>query len=164
MPVLPVMPSRLPLSIGRNSRLIFNWRARDLFLAPLLSGQGWTTVAPQFATLADTTTKTPAGVDSLGKLIRRIAAPNWRMRDENGDGEFEEPYLIIQRNYTNPWSLTEDISNAVWTKTRCAPSGAVAMLAPDGKFTAFKLIEDATATQTHFLSRALAAAPADNTP
>jgi hypothetical protein len=46
---------------------------------------------------------------------------------------------------------TQELDNAFWTKTRSSVT-ANALQAPDGSTTAEKLVEDGTATQTHYLN------------
>ena len=56
--------------------------------------------------------------------------------------------------YRNPNLLTysEQFDNAAWTKSRATIS-ADAIAAPDGRTTAYKFVEDGTASQTHQMSR-----------
>jgi len=57
-------------------------------------------------------------------------------------------------SYTNLLTYSEQFDHANWTKTRLGTTIANAALAPDGNLTADKIIEDATASNTHFITQA----------
>lgn len=59
------------------------------------------------------------------------------------------PYAVSSKPRTNLCLQSQTFDNATWTKTRSSVS-ANAAIAPDGTMTADKLVEDATATSTHF--------------
>lgn len=59
--------------------------------------------------------------------------------------------LLIEEQRTNLLTYSEQFDNAAWTKTRSSIS-ANAAVAPDGTLTAVKLVEDATASNTHFIN------------
>ncbi len=56
--------------------------------------------------------------------------------------------FLIEEARTNLLTYSEQLDNAAWTKTRSSVS-ANAAVAPDGTTTADKLVEDATASNTH---------------
>lgn len=67
---------------------------------------------------------------------------------------FESPFISLSRcmlvdNAPNLLLQSDDFSNAAWTKTRSSVT-ANALTAPDGTATADKLIEDSTATNSHY--------------
>ena len=57
--------------------------------------------------------------------------------------------LLIEEARTNLLTYSEQFDNAAWTKTRSSIS-ANATTAPDGTVTADKLVEDATASNSHY--------------
>lgn len=57
--------------------------------------------------------------------------------------------LLIEESRTNLLTYSEQFDNAAWTKTRSSIS-ANATTAPDGTVTADRLIEDTTASNSHF--------------
>jgi hypothetical protein len=61
--------------------------------------------------------------------------------------------LLVEESRTNLQTYSEDFANAAWTKTRTSIT-ANAIVAPDGTLTGGKLVEDATADNTHFMSSA----------
>lgn len=63
-----------------------------------------------------------------------------------------ERCTLLEAARTNGWTRSEELGDAVWTKARSSIS-ANAVVAPDGATTADKLIEDTTATQTHYVGR-----------
>lgn len=71
------------------------------------------------------------------------------------------PSLLLEGARTNSWTYSEQLDNAAWTKTRSSIT-ANATTAPDGTATMDKLVEDASASTTHFLSRGIPAVT-DNT-
>jgi hypothetical protein len=58
---------------------------------------------------------------------------------------------LVEEARTNLLLWSEDFDNAYWTKTRASISANVTT-APDGANTADKLVEDTTASDTHFLN------------
>lgn len=130
----------------RRSRALLHWRADD-YAVQALAGPALT-----FAR---------AGAN--GGLVRDVAgrgrfpsygAPRFHCFDLDGDGIFEAPALLIEQRNTNLLLRSQEFDNASWTKTRATVS-ANAVMAPDGTTTADKLVEDATASNTHFLSQAV---------
>lgn len=130
----------------RRSRALFHWRADDYSVQPL-SGVPLTF----------------ARAGSNGGLVRdcrgrgrfpAYGAPRFHCFDLDGDGLFESPALLIEQRNTNLLLRSQEFDNASWTKTRSSIS-ANAVMAPDGTTTADKLVEDSTASNTHFLSQAV---------
>lgn len=62
-----------------------------------------------------------------------------------------QPKLVLEAAGTNLLTYSEQFDNAVWTKTRATVT-ANATTAPDGSLTAYKLVEDTTATNTHHIN------------
>jgi len=60
--------------------------------------------------------------------------------------------VLIENAATNSLFQSQDFDNASWSKTRTTVS-ANAVLAPDNTTTADKLVEDTTATSSHFISQ-----------
>jgi hypothetical protein len=58
--------------------------------------------------------------------------------------------ILIEESRTNLLTYSEQLDNAAWSKTRSSVS-ANATTAPDGTTTADKIVEDSTATSTHFI-------------
>jgi hypothetical protein len=69
--------------------------------------------------------------------------------DLDGDGIRETPGNLLEGSRTNSLLRSEELDNAVWTKTRSSIT-ANATTAPDGTATMDKIVEDATAGATHF--------------
>lgn len=84
-----------------------------------------------------------AGTDKL--------RPYWIDADLDGT---REAYLLSEPVRTNLCLRSEEFDNATWAKTR-ATITANADTAPDGAATADRLVEDATATQSHFVNQAI---------
>jgi hypothetical protein len=66
-----------------------------------------------------------------------------------------ERTTLLEAARTNAWTYSEDLSNAVWTKTRCSIS-ANATTAPDGAATMDKVVEDSSAANSHQVQRTIA--------
>ena len=64
--------------------------------------------------------------------------------------------LLIEESRTNLLTYSEQFDNAAWTKFRSSVT-ANAAAAPDGTTTADKLVEDNTASNTHYLQQSSAA-------
>ena len=64
--------------------------------------------------------------------------------------------LLIEESRANLLTYSEQFDNGAWTKTRATVS-ANAAIAPDGTTTADKLIEDTTASNSHFVTQNYAA-------
>ena len=62
--------------------------------------------------------------------------------------------LLIEEQRTNLVTYSEQFDNAAWAKTRCSIT-ANTIVAPDGALTADKLVEDATASDTHLLTQSI---------
>lgn len=73
----------------------------------------------------------------------------------------QAPFHFVDHPATNAWTYSEELGNAVWTKTNgTASSNAGA--APNGTVTADKFVEASDTAQVHSFSRNLAGSPADN--
>jgi hypothetical protein len=59
--------------------------------------------------------------------------------------------LLIEEQRTNLFPYSEDFADAAWSKTRSSITSNT-IVAPDGTLTGDKLVEDTTATSTHFVS------------
>lgn len=86
--------------------------------------------------------------DYTGKV--RTAAVNEPRFDHKPD-TLASLGLLIEGSSTNLVLYSEELDNAAWTKTRLSIT-ANATTAPDGAATADKLVEDATASNTHLIS------------
>jgi len=64
--------------------------------------------------------------------------------------------LLIEEQRTNLFTYSAALDNAAWAKTRAAIS-ANALASPDGTMAADKIVEDGTASSSHFVSRSFAA-------
>jgi hypothetical protein len=60
--------------------------------------------------------------------------------------------LLIEQQRTNLVTYSADFADASWTKTRSSITGNT-IVAPDGTLTGDKLVEDTSATATHFVSK-----------
>lgn len=72
--------------------------------------------------------------------------------DVDGDGVCETLALLSEGSRTNGWDRSEELDHANWSKTRCSIS-ANATTAPDGTTSADRIVEDNSASTTHFVSR-----------
>lgn len=68
--------------------------------------------------------------------------------------------LLIEEQRTNQITYSEDFSNAAWAKTRSSITSN-AIISPDGTLSADKLVEDSTASNSHYIRENISAA--DNT-
>lgn len=95
-----------------------------------------------------TRTSTGTYVDSAG-IIQTATNDVARL---NHDSNGAPKGLLLEGARTNYFTYSAEFDNAAWTfKTRCSVS-ANAVTAPDGTLTADKLVEDATASDTHYLN------------
>ncbi len=141
MALIPTLPS--PLSTrhrGRRSRALFHWRADDYTIQPL--------AGPTMAFARISTGGLVRDRHGRGRLPA-YGAPRYHCVDLDGDGVFETPTLLIEERNTNLFLRSQEFDNAAWAKTRASIS-ANAVQAPDGTLTADKLVEDNTASSTHF--------------
>jgi hypothetical protein len=69
--------------------------------------------------------------------------------------------LLIEEQRTNLLVRSEEFNEAAWTKTRASIT-ANAIVAPDGTLTADKLVEDTTASNTHFINRSVTVSGSTN--
>ena len=72
-------------------------------------------------------------------------------RFDHNPTTFESLGLLIEEQRTNLFPYSEDFANAAWSKTRSSITSNT-IVAPDGTLTGGKLVEDTTATSTHFVS------------
>ncbi len=145
------LPGRAFAQISRRSRLLFSWRARDLGLDSIGG------VSPTFARASDGGLVLGRGGQSWhGSELLRMVGPH---ADDiprfehvlNSDGIYV-PASRLEAARTNSFTRSEQLDDAAWTKTRSSVS-ADAIRAPDGKVTADKLVEDATASNSHTTGR-----------
>ena len=150
------LPGRAFSGIDRVSDLLFHWRASSLSLKPVGSST------------AGTFTRASAGGLVQGTGLRHHLDPDNQLRlvgpspdqlerwewVQNASGVYV-PALRLEATRTNGWTWSEAIDNAAWTKTRSSCTGAAidAAVAPDGEMTADKLVEDGSASTTHFMRR-----------
>jgi hypothetical protein len=130
--------------LGRAPALLLNVRP-DGTRNPVVSGQAlvWTR-AGAGGNIADT----------LGRVRPTVhSQPKYEAVDLDGDGIRETLGILMEPARTNNFGNTEDFGNAAWAKTRCSVS-ADATTAPNGTLTADKLVEDATASNSHLIQRA----------
>ena len=59
--------------------------------------------------------------------------------------------LLIEEQRTNLFTYSADFANAAWSKFRASITSNI-IVAPDGTLTGDKLVEDTTATNTHYVS------------
>jgi hypothetical protein len=111
-----------------------------------------------------------AGETVTGESVTRSTVAN--QTDANGqliskainakrDGHFRNGTrtILLEGARNNTWSNPEDLSNAVWTKTR-ATITANATAAPDAAVTGDKLVEDSSVTTDHNVGRSWSASTA----
>ncbi len=111
--------------------------------------------------VAETNTRSSVGkyLAKNGKLLE--AATNVARVAYRGP-LFDEAYWLIERTRRNRLLYSEELDNAAWSKTRATIS-ADATTGPDGAATADKLVEDATASATHFIDQAPDTTPTNDT-
>jgi hypothetical protein len=73
-------------------------------------------------------------------------------RFDHNPTTFESLGLLIEEQRTNLLTYSEQFDNAAWAKTRSSIT-ANTVVAPDGALTGDKLVEDTTATSTHFITQ-----------
>jgi hypothetical protein len=79
-----------------------------------------------------------------------LTAPAGAARFNHDPVTEESLGLLIEEQRTNLLTYSADFSNAAWTKTRSSITSNT-IVAPDGTLTGDKLVEDTTATNTHFI-------------
>lgn len=131
------LPGRSQRVLGRKSRLLFHWNARDLSLTPI------TGEAPTFV-------RATAGglvVGSDGRLRTSVhSQPRFEWYDLDGDGVFETVGLLLEGLRINKGLQAEDLTNATWLKTNTTIA-ANDLEAPDGELTEDRIVETATTTE-----------------
>jgi hypothetical protein len=107
-----------------------------------------------------------------GATVPLGASANPGLFDEGGTGFLAGDYLsiyyssfaqcVLIDNAQNFLTRSDEFDHANWTKTRCSAS-ANAATAPDGAVAAENLVEDSTASNTHFATQAVtvSASPLD---
>ncbi len=89
-------------------------------------------------------------VDAKGEVkLAESAVQRIEMADIVTAGVFDTPTFLLEKRRTNGVIRAAEFDNASWTKTRASVS-ANADTAPDGATVADRLIEDSTASATHF--------------
>jgi hypothetical protein len=73
-------------------------------------------------------------------------------RFDHNPTTFESLGLLIEEQRTNLLTYSEEFNNAAWTKTRSSIT-ANTIVAPSGALTGDKLVEDTTASNTHFVTQ-----------
>lgn len=133
--------------------------------AMTLPGQGTFTQIGARVAAVDAALSTP-GMTSVVHVPLTTGAQNYGISDFQTSGlmagsHFLVPYLSLSRcalvdNGANLLLHSEGINQAAWTKTRSS-TNADSETAPDGTVTADRIIEDATASNTHLVSQTPAA-------
>ena len=118
----------------------FWWTARD-GLNPYIGGHG------VFARASGATQ-----IDGAGQIDYAKSGEFRSNHHPNSGGRTG----LLEAQRSNGWTYSEELDNAVWTKTRSSIS-ADDLAGPDGYTTADKLVEDGTAASTHSLDRDLPA-------
>lgn len=113
-----------------------------------MDGEG-TLLALEQSTLALTRASAAAVISDLGVLT---SVANDVPRFQTDPITLAPLGILIEDTRTNIWGVTEDLTAVSWTKSN-ATITANASVAPDGAITMDALVEDATATIGHFVSR-----------
>lgn len=137
----PNLDIRLP--VNRASSLWFDWRMDYTMRSPLSLDS-----VRQAATYTRATAAT--GIDDTG-VVYPVVSGQWRTTRWLNAGVYE-PLLLLEQARTNGWSYSEDLSNAVWTKTNLTVS-TNAVTAPDGTATADRVVETDTVSVAHSIDR-----------
>jgi len=141
----------LPSSAGlrqaqKRSRALFHWRAQD---GGLLALSGHTPALTRAG-------RGGAVRGYLGKIAEQYGQhkPRLTMVDRfSPGGQPDVVGMLFETGISNSILRSEDFSNASWTKTRASVALATTLLAPRRSFEAYKLTEDATAANTHFVQQ-----------
>lgn len=137
------------LGVSQHSTLSSGPLSTKLSPALLLNFVGTTALDPR---ITFTRSTTATYYNSAGVLS--TAAINAPRLDYN-PATLASVGLLIEEQRVNLAVRSEDFTNATWVKTRSSvTSNAIA--APDGATTADKLVEDSTATSTHFCTQTVA--------
>jgi len=113
-----------------------------------------TPIARKGEDVAETFTRTGTAYYIDGQGVLQLAAANLPRINHWGDGaRLSTPRLLVEGARTNGWTYSEQLDNAVWTKTLCSIS-ANAVAAADGETTMDKIVEDGTASDEHGITRA----------
>lgn len=139
--LLRLPPPIIPGPASRHCRSQFHWRAADLAVEAL-SGQAMTLSRSNTGGYVR---------DTNGRAVFPAAnLPRWHHFDRDGDGVFEYPTLLLEPRNRNLLLRSEEFDNAAWTKTRSSIS-ANGLIAPNGLLVADKLVEDSTASNSHYV-------------
>lgn len=130
-----------------GSAVLFSYRAGGSLEASSSFGRVTSSSAP--ATYADISVG--GGLGNLSTAGSNQARVHW-MSTALNTGPRSLPTLLMEGTRSNDFTKSEELDDAVWTKTRATVT-ADATNAPDGTATADKLVEDATAAATHEFSR-----------
>lgn len=109
-------------------------------------GPGGTFTRADASTCATFITRDGLVATALANILRK----EWV--DLDGDGVRETCDLLHNSARTNTSLRAQELDNATWTKTRSSIT-ANATTAPDGTATMDKVVEDATASATHFVGQ-----------
>ena len=158
-----VLPGRAFQGTDRVSDLLFGWDARYLSLNAY-TGQAGTFARSSVGGLVQGTGLEHAlDTDNQLRLVGPASdgVPRWEwVQDENS---LWVPALRLEGARTNGFSNSHNLGNvSVWTQTSCTVS-ADAIIGPDGKTTADKVVEDGTAGATHQLQSVALPSPSDDT-
>jgi hypothetical protein len=80
-----------------------------------------------------------------------LSATNNVPRFDHNPTTGESLGLLIEEQRTNLFTYSADFANAAWSKFRASITSNI-IVAPDGTLTGDKLVEDTTATNTHYVS------------
>lgn len=155
-----ILPGRAFAQIEPRSRLLFSWRARDMTLSTIERVAGTFARASDGGLVQARGSQTWFDADGL-----RLAGPHSDdlarfeiVLDENG---VYVPALRLEDARTNTWTRSSEFDDGVYTLTR-ATIDADDVVAPDGRTTAEKLVEDGS-TDTHRVARASGTVTASTT-
>ena len=139
-----LLPGRTFDQSKLNSKLLLYWRAQDRSLVTVGSDSTGTLVRASAGGLTEGRGQFRPSSTSDVRLVGPAAdnLPRW------GVTAAHKPYLLLEDTRTNAWSFSSQLDNIAWNKTRCSIT-ANAILAPDGRTAADKLVEDGSENTTH---------------
>lgn len=126
---------------------------------PFYTGNGtssvylWGCQIEQRATVTAYTATTTQAITNYIPVL--LTAGGGQPRFDHNPTTSESLGLLIEQQSTNLALYSADFSNAVWSKVRSSVSSNV-IIAPDGTLTGDKLVEDSTASNTHFILQNIA--------
>jgi hypothetical protein len=106
----------------------------------------WGAQLEQRSAVTAYTPTTTAPITNYIPVLETAAAGEARF--DHNPTTFESLGLLIEEARTNLATYSQEPSNAAWNKTRASIT-ADTIIAPDGTLTGDKLVEDATASNTH---------------